>query len=43
MWGKDEGGVMRAGVGGKVVDLDRLTFYIDYEALSAVEECAKLN
>jgi hypothetical protein len=25
------------------MDLHRLTFYIDYEALSAVGECAELN
>jgi hypothetical protein len=42
--GKDEGWG-----GGKVVpcltymDLDRLIFYIDYEALSAVGKCAELN
>ena len=48
MGGKDEGGVNEGWVGGEgstmpYMDLDRLTFYIDYEALSAVGECAKLN
>ena len=34
-WGGGEGSTM------PYMDLDRLTFYIDYEALRAVGECAE--